>query len=194
MILARIFKLVCTLCRNASIAREKIPLGHRFHSVSLSAWTALLSTDRWAYTLVLFAPRSLTVPVHSLYFAPLRIDMQSQCTLNIIVYLGWSTEQLLPMMVGGNAKAAEFFKVHGWTDEGADQRTAKFTSRAATMYKQHIQKEVKQQRSAILQTLVPSPVKEAKPASLLSGMVSGCFAGAHFQHMTFTRKVIDCVK
>ena len=77
----------------------------------------------------------------------------------------------MPMIVGGNAKAYEYFKLHGWVDEGAEKRTAKYTSRAAVMYKQHIQKEAKKERSTVLQTLVPSPTKDAKAAPLLSGMV-----------------------
>lgn len=44
------------------------------------------------------------------------------------------------MMLGGNNRAQAFFKQHGWTDGGKIE--AKYTSRAAEMYKQILAKEV----------------------------------------------------
>eukprot|EP00462_Mataza_sp_D1_P003314 CAMPEP_0175096594 /NCGR_PEP_ID=MMETSP0086_2-20121207/4816_1 /TAXON_ID=136419 /ORGANISM="Unknown Unknown, Strain D1" /LENGTH=356 /DNA_ID=CAMNT_0016370007 /DNA_START=279 /DNA_END=1349 /DNA_ORIENTATION=- len=80
------------------------------------------------------------------------------------------------MIVGGNDKAYEFFKNHGWTDEGADRRTAKYTSKAAVLYKEHIRKQIVQQRAAIMATLVlgspdaPAAKKAALPSDGMDGL------------------------
>lgn len=52
----------------------------------------------------------------------------------------WSTEQLKMMSFGGNNRAQVFFKQHGWTDGGKIE--AKYTSRAADLYRQILSKEV----------------------------------------------------
>lgn len=52
----------------------------------------------------------------------------------------WSTEQLKMMMFGGNNRAQVFFKQHGWSDGGKIE--AKYTSRAADLYRQILSKEV----------------------------------------------------
>ncbi|XP_057521061.1 probable ADP-ribosylation factor GTPase-activating protein AGD9 [Amaranthus tricolor] len=52
----------------------------------------------------------------------------------------WSPEQLKMMYFGGNNRAHTFFKQHGWTDGGKIE--AKYTSRAADLYKQILAKEV----------------------------------------------------
>ncbi|CAN8231580.1 unnamed protein product [Cochlearia groenlandica] len=52
----------------------------------------------------------------------------------------WSPEQLRTMMFGGNNRAQVFFKQHGWTDGGKIE--AKYTSRAADLYRQILVKEV----------------------------------------------------
>ncbi|KAI4371503.1 hypothetical protein MLD38_019731 [Melastoma candidum] len=52
----------------------------------------------------------------------------------------WSTEQLKMMSFGGNNRAHVFFKQHGWTDGGKIE--AKYTSRAADLYRQLLAKEV----------------------------------------------------
>jgi len=52
----------------------------------------------------------------------------------------WSPEQLRAMMFGGNYRAQVFFKQHGWTDGGKIE--AKYTSRAADLYRQILAKEV----------------------------------------------------
>ncbi|CAI0418591.1 unnamed protein product [Linum tenue] len=50
----------------------------------------------------------------------------------------WSPEQLKVMAFGGNNRAQAFFKQHGWSDAGE----AKYTSRAAELYRQILSKEV----------------------------------------------------
>ncbi|KAL8539124.1 hypothetical protein ACS0TY_000929 [Phlomoides rotata] len=52
----------------------------------------------------------------------------------------WTPEQLKMMCFGGNNRAQGFFKQHGWTDGGKIE--AKYTSRAAELYRQLLAKEV----------------------------------------------------
>ena len=52
----------------------------------------------------------------------------------------WTPEQLKIMSFGGNSRAQNFFKQHGWTDGGKIE--AKYTSRAAELYRQILSKEV----------------------------------------------------
>ncbi|XP_066344453.1 probable ADP-ribosylation factor GTPase-activating protein AGD9 [Miscanthus floridulus] len=52
----------------------------------------------------------------------------------------WTPEQLKMMVYGGNNRAQAFFKQHGWTDGGKIE--AKYTSRAADLYRQLLAKEV----------------------------------------------------
>ncbi|XP_026660194.1 probable ADP-ribosylation factor GTPase-activating protein AGD8 isoform X1 [Phoenix dactylifera] len=52
----------------------------------------------------------------------------------------WSPEQLKMMTFGGNNRAHTFFKQHGWTYDGKIE--AKYTSRAAELYRQILSKEV----------------------------------------------------
>ncbi|KAL7166874.1 hypothetical protein ACSBR2_037524 [Camellia fascicularis] len=52
----------------------------------------------------------------------------------------WTPEQLKMMSFGGNNRAQAFFKQHGWT--GGGKIEAKYTSRAAELYRQILTKEV----------------------------------------------------
>nr|XP_016464794.1 PREDICTED: probable ADP-ribosylation factor GTPase-activating protein AGD8 [Nicotiana tabacum] len=52
----------------------------------------------------------------------------------------WTPEQLKMMYFGGNNRAQVFFKQHGWSDGG--KTDAKYTSRAADLYRQLLLKEV----------------------------------------------------
>ncbi|KAK9095290.1 hypothetical protein Scep_026759 [Stephania cephalantha] len=52
----------------------------------------------------------------------------------------WTPEQMKMMSYGGNNRAQVFFKQHGWTDGGKIE--AKYTSRAADLYRQILSKEV----------------------------------------------------
>ncbi|XP_073002687.1 probable ADP-ribosylation factor GTPase-activating protein AGD8 isoform X2 [Typha latifolia] len=67
----------------------------------------------------------------------------------------WTLEQLKMMAFGGNNRAQVFFKQHGWTDGGKIE--AKYTSRAADLYRQMLSKEVAKS-SAEDTNLPPSPV------------------------------------
>lgn len=53
----------------------------------------------------------------------------------------WTQEQLKVMAVGGNQRARQFFKQHGWEDVGSDKIEAKYTSRAAQLYRVLLEKE-----------------------------------------------------
>jgi ADP-ribosylation factor GTPase-activating protein 2/3 len=57
----------------------------------------------------------------------------------------WTPEQLKTMAFGGNNRAHVFFKQHGWTDGGKVE--AKYTSRAAELYRQILSKEVAKSKS-----------------------------------------------
>ncbi|KAG0475978.1 hypothetical protein HPP92_012819 [Vanilla planifolia] len=72
----------------------------------------------------------------------------------------WSTEQLKTMILGGNNRALVFFKQHGWTDGGKIE--AKYTSRAADLYRQLLSKEVA--KSSADDAVFPSsPVASLSP-------------------------------
>ncbi|XP_065878403.1 probable ADP-ribosylation factor GTPase-activating protein AGD8 [Euphorbia lathyris] len=74
----------------------------------------------------------------------------------------WSPEQLKMMSFGGNNRAQAFFKQHGWNDGGKVE--AKYTSRAADLYRQILSKEVAKsmaEDSALSSSPVASPSAEA---------------------------------
>ncbi|VVB02173.1 unnamed protein product [Arabis nemorensis] len=66
----------------------------------------------------------------------------------------WSPEQLKMMVYGGNCRAQIFFKQHGWS--GGSKTEAKYTSRAAELYKQILAKEIAKSNAEELD-LPPSP-------------------------------------
>lgn len=53
----------------------------------------------------------------------------------------WSEDQLRLMAVGGNLRARTFFKQHGWDEVGSDKIEAKYTSRAAQLYRKQLEKD-----------------------------------------------------
>jgi ADP-ribosylation factor GTPase-activating protein 2/3 len=71
----------------------------------------------------------------------------------------WTPDQLKMMAFGGNNRAHVFFKQHGWTDGGKVE--AKYTSRAAELYRQILQKEVA--KSSTTNVLPSSPVAASQP-------------------------------
>ncbi|XP_051114934.1 probable ADP-ribosylation factor GTPase-activating protein AGD8 [Andrographis paniculata] len=72
----------------------------------------------------------------------------------------WTPEQLKMMSFGGNNRAQVFFKQHGWTDGGKIE--AKYTSRAAALYRQLLTKEVAKS-NAEEAGLPSSPVASQSP-------------------------------
>lgn len=83
----------------------------------------------------------------------------------------WSPEQLKTMSFGGNNRAHTFFKQHGWTDGGKIE--AKYTSRAAELYRQILAKEVA--KSSADDALLPS-----SPVASQSSQASNGFSDAIF--------------
>jgi len=54
----------------------------------------------------------------------------------------WKADHLKAMEKGGNARAVEFFKSHGWDDTTVHDFEAKYTSRAAKLYHKQLYREV----------------------------------------------------
>ncbi|KAL8150554.1 hypothetical protein V2J09_020362 [Rumex salicifolius] len=77
----------------------------------------------------------------------------------------WTPDQLKTMSFGGNNRAHTFFKQHGWTDGGKIE--AKYTSRAAELYKQILAKEVA--KSAADDIVLPSSPVAPQTAQASNG-------------------------
>uniref|UniRef100_A0A6M2EGL3 Arf-GAP domain-containing protein n=1 Tax=Populus davidiana TaxID=266767 RepID=A0A6M2EGL3_9ROSI len=78
----------------------------------------------------------------------------------------WSPEQLRTMSFGGNNRAQAFFKQHGWTDGGEIE--AKYTSRAAELYRQILSKEVA--KSMAEEAVLPSSPVTSQSAQAANGL------------------------
>ncbi|KAF8379075.1 hypothetical protein HHK36_028502 [Tetracentron sinense] len=78
----------------------------------------------------------------------------------------WTPEQLKMMSFGGNNRAQVFFKQHGWTDGGKIE--AKYTSRAAELYKQILSKEVA--KSFAEEAAFPSSPVTSQSTHLANGL------------------------
>ncbi|MQL84111.1 hypothetical protein Taro_016604 [Colocasia esculenta] len=78
----------------------------------------------------------------------------------------WNPEQLKMMAFGGNNRAQIFFKQHGWTDGGKIE--AKYTSRAAELYRQLLSKEVAKSFSE--DSASPSPPVASQPIPKTNGL------------------------
>lgn len=79
----------------------------------------------------------------------------------------WTPEQLKMMAFGGNNRAQVFFKQHGWTDGGKIE--AKYTSRAAELYRQILSKEVA--KSIVEDSSLPSsPVAASQSPDAANGL------------------------
>lgn len=84
----------------------------------------------------------------------------------------WTDDQLQIMAVGGNQRARTFFKQHGWDEIGSDKIEAKYSSRAAQLYKKQLEKDA----ANGVQTGVTSPAsptfedaeKVSKPALVVT--------------------------
>ncbi|CAG9462551.1 unnamed protein product [Pedinophyceae sp. YPF-701] len=76
----------------------------------------------------------------------------------------WTDDQLQVMLAGGNARARQYFKDHGWDEVGSDKITAKYNSRAATMYKETLSKEASATAGHSVDIL-HTPAKAAAPSN-----------------------------
>ncbi|XVF11044.1 hypothetical protein REPUB_Repub07fG0235500 [Reevesia pubescens] len=89
----------------------------------------------------------------------------------------WSPEQLKMMVYGGNNRAQVFFKQHGWTDGGKIE--AKYTSRAADLYRQILSKEVaKSMAEEVAKSLVEEAVLPSSPVASQSSQASNGLLGS----------------
>ncbi|KAL5065751.1 hypothetical protein RYX36_027488, partial [Vicia faba] len=79
----------------------------------------------------------------------------------------WTPEQLKMMSFGGNGRANVFFRQHGWNSCGKVE--AKYTSRAAELYKQLLSKEVAKSMSEEA-ALSPSPAASSQSAQEDNGL------------------------
>ncbi|KAA8522052.1 hypothetical protein F0562_012634 [Nyssa sinensis] len=77
----------------------------------------------------------------------------------------WTPEQLKMMNFGGNNRAQVFFKQHGWSDGGKIE--AKYTSRAAELYRQLLTKEVA--KSSLEEAGLPSSPVASQSAQAANG-------------------------
>jgi len=83
----------------------------------------------------------------------------------------WLADQLLSMIAGGNTKADLFFKKYGWNSSATGGQTEKYSSRAANLYRQHLEKEKLKQRSALQQQLAEkSPQQQHMQPPILGSM------------------------
>ncbi|KAG9155806.1 hypothetical protein Leryth_004055 [Lithospermum erythrorhizon] len=81
----------------------------------------------------------------------------------------WTQDQLKMMCFGGNNRAQAFFKQHGWNDGGKIE--AKYTSRAAELYKQLLAKEVaKSKGEEVGLPSSPVPSQSVQPANEVPDM------------------------
>nr|GMD97326.1 probable ADP-ribosylation factor GTPase-activating protein AGD8 [Ipomoea batatas] len=71
----------------------------------------------------------------------------------------WSPEQLKTMYFGGNNRAQVFFKQHGWADGG--KVDAKYSSRAAELYRQLLAKEVAKSVTEDADSAAPPVISQA---------------------------------
>ncbi|XP_019156217.1 PREDICTED: probable ADP-ribosylation factor GTPase-activating protein AGD9 [Ipomoea nil] len=71
----------------------------------------------------------------------------------------WSPEQLKTMYFGGNNRAQVFFKQHGWSDGG--KVDAKYSSRAAELYRQLLSKEVAKSVAEVADSEAPPVASQA---------------------------------
>ncbi|GFR50517.1 hypothetical protein Agub_g12785 [Astrephomene gubernaculifera] len=68
----------------------------------------------------------------------------------------WTQDQLKLMAAGGNLRGRQFFKQHGWDDIGSDKIEAKYTSRAAQLYRALLEKEAQKATVHALQQSISS--------------------------------------
>lgn len=86
----------------------------------------------------------------------------------------WKPDHFRAMQLGGNLRAKDFFKQHGWdADAGAQDFEAKYSSRAAKLYTKQLSKDVaagKQQSekptAAPAAALEPAAVEEEPVAAV----------------------------
>jgi ADP-ribosylation factor GTPase-activating protein 2/3 len=86
----------------------------------------------------------------------------------------WTAEQMLGMVCGGNQRADDFFKKRGWVaNNSADQRTQKYTSRAAQGWLQELEKLKQIARPSFIASLEgKTPPLTAQTAPAVDGLLA----------------------
>ncbi|WIA20100.1 hypothetical protein OEZ85_005957 [Tetradesmus obliquus] len=90
----------------------------------------------------------------------------------------WTEDQLRLMAVGGNHKARQFFKQHGYDEVGSDKIENKYTSRAAQLYRQQLEKEAIKTFSVASPKVAESSSTSAPSAASSSTQSAGAAAVA----------------
>ncbi|KAI8811890.1 hypothetical protein BJ742DRAFT_795949 [Cladochytrium replicatum] len=89
----------------------------------------------------------------------------------------WTLDQLRTMKVGGNANATEFFRHYGGADKFKDGKT-KYTSKAATLYKDKVKKLVEEDARRFPGRIYVEVVDaEGQPAPAAASAADDFFAG-----------------
>ncbi|XP_010471482.1 PREDICTED: probable ADP-ribosylation factor GTPase-activating protein AGD8 isoform X2 [Camelina sativa] len=103
----------------------------------------------------------------------------------------WSSSELRAMMFGGNKCAQWFFKEHGWTDDSG-KTEAKYTSRAADLYRHLLAKEVAQDTTSSRPVVTSaSNAKEELPVKhAATGVTSSPIASNAVIHTKYRKQNI----
>jgi len=84
----------------------------------------------------------------------------------------WTPDQILNMVAGGNGRAEAFFKKFGWSEtQASDRQTEKYDSRAAKLYRVHLDKEKLKHANAIAALGVSPPIQpQQAPTGSMQGL------------------------
>jgi ADP-ribosylation factor GTPase-activating protein 2/3 len=84
----------------------------------------------------------------------------------------WTADQILNMVAGGNGRAEAFFKKFGWSEtQASDRQTEKYDSRAAKLYRLHLEKEKLKHANAIAGLGVSPPIQpQQAPTGSMQGL------------------------
>ena len=90
------------------------------------------------------------------------------------------------MSVGGNQRARSFFKQHGWDEIGSDKIEAKYTSRAAQLYRKQLEKDAAKAMSG--------EGEDSKPAASAKAVMSATNGAAAAASAAATRAAVGASK
>jgi hypothetical protein len=117
--------------RYASIVGRRIQPGRQCLSESIFAWIAPQIIETWVSISLLCDPQILTVCVLEHFVDDIDLTWVAE----------WQWDQLRIMKVGGNESATKFFQSNGGTAAlNSKDPTTKYTSNAATKYKEELKR------------------------------------------------------
>jgi len=82
------------------------------------------------------------------------------------------------MNAGGNQRARAFFKQHGWDEIGSDKVEAKYTSRAAQLYRKQLEKDAAKAMTEAAEGIDGTSKPPASAKAAASGVISNGAANA----------------